>query len=278
VKFRTYHEVPGADRSGLGAQVGAQRERVRDRLARVRRLVAVASGKGGVGKSYVTAALAQAVAARGRAVGVLDADLAGPTAARLLGAAGPVLEGPDGVAPATGDGGIRVFSTDLLLDEGAPLRWREPGSERFVWRSTLEAGALREFLADVAWGELDLLLVDLPPGTDRLQDLAELANGRAEVVAVTIPSAESRRAVARALRAAAEAGLPLLGLVENMDGYACSACAAVGPLFPGDAADALASEFGIPVLGRLPFRPGAPPAEAAPALAPIAAALAGAAG
>jgi len=213
------------------------------------------SGKGGVGKTYVTAGLALAFGERGLRVGVLDADLAAPTAARVLGGSGPVAVDEEGVHPATGRGGVRVFSTDLLLEEGAPLRWHEPDTARFVWRGTLEAGALREFLSDVVWGDLDLLLIDLPPGTDRLQDLAELAPGMAGVVAVTIPSEESRRAVGRAMRAAREAGLALLGVVENMSGYACPGCGARTSLFPGDAGDALAAEFGVPLVARIPFTP-----------------------
>jgi ATP-binding protein involved in chromosome partitioning len=185
----------------------------------------------------------------------------------MLGATGPVAVDERGAHPATGRGGVRVFSTDLLLDEGAPLRWREPGSERFVWRGTLETGALREFLADVAWGPLDLLLVDLPPGTDRLHDLAELVPGLAGVVAVTIPSEESRRAVSRAMRAAVDAGLPILGVVQNMSGYACPGCGAVHSLFPGGAGTALAAEFRVPLLGHIPFSPGERPAAVPPGLA-----------
>jgi ATP-binding protein involved in chromosome partitioning len=265
VKFRTYHEVTGRDASDLGGQVARQRARVRERLADVGAVIAVMSGKGGVGKSHVTAGLASALAVEGRAVGVLDADLAGPTTARMLGAAGPVVVDATGAHPAVGRSGIRVFSTDLLLDEGAPLRWREPGSERFVWRGTLEAGALREFLADVAWGKLDLLLVDLPPGTDRLDDLAELVPDLAGLVAVTVPSEESRRAVARSLRTGMEAGLVLLGVVENMSGYACPGCGTTHPLFTGQAGEALAREFGVPLLARLPFSPGGAP-DSDPAL------------
>ena len=97
-------------------------------------------------------------------------------------------------------------------------------------------------MSDVVWGDLDLLLIDLPPGTDRLQDLAELAPGVAGVVAVTIPSEESRRAVSRAMRAAREAGLALLGVVENMSGYACPGCGTRTSLFPGDAGDTLAKK------------------------------------
>jgi ATP-binding protein involved in chromosome partitioning len=162
----------------------------------------------------------------------------------------------DGVHPACGSEGIVVCSMDLLLDEGAPLTWREPASERFVWRGTLEAGALREFLADVVWGELDVLLVDLPPGTDRLDDLTELVPTLAGAIAVTIPSEESRRSVERAMRRAAQAGVPLLGVVENMSGYACAGCGAIAPLYEGSAGAVLADTFGVPLLYRLPFLPG----------------------
>ena len=116
MKFRTYHEVTGSDASAIGPQVSRQQQRIEERLARVGLLVGVMSGKGGVGKTYVTAGLALAFGERGLRVGVLDADLAAPTAARVLGASGPVAVDEEGVRPATGRGGIRVFSTDLLLE------------------------------------------------------------------------------------------------------------------------------------------------------------------
>jgi ATP-binding protein involved in chromosome partitioning len=251
--FRSYHQVTGADRSDLPGQVVAQRQRVSQRLASVRRVVAVMSGKGGVGKTYLTAGLAVALAPRWPAVGVLDADLKSPTAARMLGASPGVAVSDAGVEPAVGRAGVRVFSMDLLLDEGRPLSWHEPAAERYLWRGALETGALREFLSDVNWGALDLLLVDLPPGGDRLADLAALVPPLSGAIAVTIPSEESRRSVARSMRGAVEAKIPLLGVVENMSGYACGRCDRVGPLFPGRAGEELAGEFGVPLLARLPF-------------------------
>jgi ATP-binding protein involved in chromosome partitioning len=149
------------------------------------------------------------------------------------------------------------MSTDLLLNDGAPLRWREPEHERFVWRGTLETGMLREFLADVEWGSLDVLLVDLPPGIDRLESLTELVPGISGVLAVTIPSDASERAVRRALAATAERGTRVLGIVENMSGYLCDGCSEVRALFPGDAGASLSSASGAPLLARLPFHPGA---------------------
>jgi ATP-binding protein involved in chromosome partitioning len=254
VSFRTYRQVGGPDGSGIAEQVGAQRARVRRQLQAVRRIVAVMSGKGGVGKSFVTAALARSGAGRwpGR-VGVLDADLRSPTVARLLGAAGPLRVGDAGVHPATGAAGVRVISTEFLLESGRPLAWREPDAEQFVWRGALETAVLREFLADVLWGDLELLLVDLPPGADGVADLRELVPQLTGVLAVTIPTDEARQSVARAMHAAGAAGIRLLGVIENMAGYRCSDCGHTGPLFPGSAGAGLAAEFGIPLLARIPF-------------------------
>ena len=237
----------------------AQRRRVRERLTDVERVVAVTSGKGGVGKSYVTAALALGLAERlPQGVGVLDADLGGPTAARLLSATGPLRLEAKGVHPASGLRGVKVFSMEFLLDDESPLRWKEPLRDRFVWRGLLEAGALREFLADVLWGSLDLLLVDLAPGANRLEDLAELVPDLTGAVAVTIPTEESRRSVQRAMLSARETGVRLLGVVENMSGYSCPSCGATGPLFPGSAGETLAQQFSVPLLARIPFSPSAP--------------------
>jgi ATP-binding protein involved in chromosome partitioning len=256
VSFRTYAQLGGTDASGLGEQVARQHARVHERLRDVSRVVAVISGKGGVGKSWVSASLAKALANRSYAVGVLDADLQSPTVARLLQARGPLAVDTGGVQPATGRYGIRVMSMDLLLDEGAPLRWTSAVGEAHTWRGIAETGALREFLGDVVWGVLDVLLVDMPPDTHRLDDLAALVPALAGAIAITLPSEESRRSVARALSAAITAGVPLLGLIENMSGYVCDRCGETRPMFGGDAGRALAAEFGIPLIAQLPFLPG----------------------
>ena len=249
LNIRTYHELTEPDRSGLPDQIAAQRRRVATRLAGVGRVLAVLSGKGGVGKSFVTAGLARSLARAGRAAGVLDADFNGPTAPQLLRV--PITSSTShaergAIEPAESPDGVRCFSMGLLLEDGHPLAFRGPEAESHVWRGTLEAAALREFLADVAWGTLDILLVDLPPGVLRFQELTELLPAPPAVLAVTIPTSESRDAVRRALRAAIERGASVLGVVENM---------VDGP-FRGSAADELASEFAIPVLARIPFHPG----------------------
>lgn len=257
-EVRTYADLDGPDRSGLPDQIARQRGRVAERLGPVDRVVAVASGKGGVGKSFVAVGLAAALARAGRRTGVLDADLSGPTTARMAGVRGSRLSvTEEGVVPPTGPFGMPVVSTDLLLEEDDPLRWRGPESESFVWRGAQEVGVLREFLSDVVWGSLDALVVDLPPGSDRFRQLSELVPHRLHVLAVTLSSGASRSSVARSLRLADEAGVGVVGLVENMAGYVCAGCGETGPLFPGRAGEELAADLDVPLLGRVPFDPRA---------------------
>jgi ATP-binding protein involved in chromosome partitioning len=237
--MRTYHQLTDPNGSGLAAQIGAQRQRVAERLAAVRRIVAVMSGKGGVGKSYVTANLGRALARSGQAVGVLDADLNGPTIPSLLQA--PAATTP----PAVGLDGVKCVSMGQFLGDGAPLEFRGPSAESFVWRGTMEASAVREFLADVEWGKLDMLLLDLPPGMQRYLELCDLLGNPPAVLTVTIPTPESRDAVRRAMRAAVDRGSELLGIVENM----------VGGELKGSAGDDLAAEFSVPVFARIPWHP-----------------------
>src|SRR5712671_4518390 len=239
--MRTYYQLTEPDRSGLVDQIGAQRKRVAERLAGVARIVAVMSGKGGVGKSYVTAHLARGVARAGRSVGVLDADLNGPTIPGLL----KVPQAPPDQPTAIGLDGVKCISMGQFLEAGAPLAFTGPSAESFVWRGAMEAAALREFLSDVEWGDLDVLMLDLPPGMQRYIELCDILGKAPAVLTVTIPTPESRDAVRRAMRAAVDHGSELLGIVENM----------VGRDFEGTAADDLAREFATPVLARIPWHP-----------------------
>ena len=244
--MRTYHELTNPDRSGLLDQILTQRRRVADRLAGVRRTITVMSGKGGVGKSYVTAHLARALARAGQQVGILDADLNGPTIPRLLETPRAAHRtSDDGVEPAIGLDGVKCISMALLLEDGAPLAFKGPSAESFVWRGAMEASALREFLGDVNWGSLDTLLLDLPPGMQRYIELCDILGKPPAVLTVTIPTPESRDAVRRAMRAAVEHGSDIVGIVENM----------VGREFTGTAADDLAKEFDRPVVARIPWHP-----------------------
>jgi ATP-binding protein involved in chromosome partitioning len=220
--------------------------------------VAVVSGKGGVGKSSITANLAATLAARSLAVGVLDADLNGPSMAKMLGVRGQPLPLTDqGVTPAVSAQGIRVVSMDLLLPaDETPVVWDAPTqAEAHTWRGSMEGTVLREFLTDTAWGSLDVLLLDLPPGTDRLPTVAGLLPALTGAIVVTIPSEVSHLVVRKSLTLARETKTRLLGLVENMAGYVCARCGEVGSLFEGPGGEATAAQHGIPFLGRVPFDP-----------------------
>ncbi len=258
--MRRYVDIAGDGGSGIVAQVVALQERLQKRLSRVRHVIAVMSGKGGVGKSTVTATLAALLADRGRAVGVVDADLNGPALGRMLGVRGQQLRlMPDGVAPAVGAGGVRVVSMDLFLpDEVTPVAWRHPGglgADATVWRGALEATVLREMLTDVAWGDLDYLFLDLPPGSDRFAAVAGAVPRLDGVLVVTVPSLVSGAVVKKAIAAALRRGDPVLGVVENMAGYVCPACGNLGSLFPSSQTADMACALGVPVLASIPFDP-----------------------
>ena len=256
-KIRTYQDVTHDTGSDLLEQVVDQQHRLADRLAHVRSVVAVASGKGGVGKSAITANLAAALAARGLAVGAADADLNGPSLGRMLGVSGARLDDrPSGVTPAQSPSGVRVMSMELLQEEeDAPLRWREPEMGGFIWQSTLETGVLREFLGDVEWGDLDVLLVDVPPGTDKIRRLLELVPEVDQMLLVTIPSETSRFVVSKSVRMAREAAVGTVALVANMVGHTCPECGHVSELFTGDGTKRLEGESGVPVWAEIPFDP-----------------------
>jgi len=256
--MKGYRDIAGDGGSNIVEQVVAQQGRLAARMASVRATVAVVSGKGGVGKSSITANLAGALAARGLRVGVLDADLNGPSMGKMLGVRGQTLRvAPDGVQPAVSAEGIRVLSMDLLLPgDDTPVVWEAPTqAESHTWRGTMEGTALREFLTDTAWGALDVLLIDLPPGSDRLPTLLDLLPGLTGAAVVTIPSEVSHLVVRRAMTLARERGARLLGLIENMAGYVCPTCGAVGPLFEGPGGEVTATQHGLPFLGRVPFDP-----------------------
>jgi ATP-binding protein involved in chromosome partitioning len=244
-KFRTYHDVTHDTGSRILEQVIEQRIRLTQRLAAVRALVAVVSGKGGVGKSAITANLAAALALRGARVGALDADLNGPSLGRMLGVPRAALvDRAAGIEPAAGVAGIRVMSMDLLQQDGAPLRWRGPQGDGFVWRGLAETGVLREFLSDVDWGDLDYLLVDVPPGTDRITRLIELVPQPQQTLLVTTPAEIARFIVAKSARLLRDAGVQQVRIVANMMPMQDDASSPVLEL---------ARETGLDIAARIPF-------------------------
>ncbi len=236
-------------------ELGAVRRRVARRLAPVARVIAVMSGKGGVGKSALAVNLALALAQRGGRVGLLDADLQGPSVARMLGLRGqPVrVSGAGALRPVAGPEGIAVQSLDFFLQGAQPLDWDGPAGEGAALRSALEQAALGDLLGRTEWGELDALVVDLAPGADRLPALGQLLPPRGEALAVTIPTAVALLAVERSLRRAREARIPLIGLVENLGSHVCSRCGAEEPLFREAPVEELARSLDVPLLARIPF-------------------------
>jgi ATP-binding protein involved in chromosome partitioning len=247
------------------------RARIGARLAEVSRCVAVASGKGGVGKSLVTVHLALALARRGLRVAVLDADLNSPSVAKMLGLRGqPLRATAEGLAPVPGPLGLAVQSMDFFLQGTQALDWEGPAGEGAAWRSALESAALADLLAETAWGPRDVLLIDLPPGPDRLPALAQLIGpepqrGEARrdersraalgTLAVTIPTEVALLSLERAVRRAREARIPLIGLVENLSHAVCGRCGAEGPLFREAPTEARARDLGLPIVARVPFDP-----------------------
>ena len=256
-KVRGYAEVSHETGSELLEQVLGQRARVSARLDTIGAVIAVASGKGGVGKSAVTANLAVSLARRGASVGVVDADLNGPSLGRMLGLLGSKLvDGSEGVVPPAGADGVLGMSSELLLKEDAPLRWKGPDSDRFIWQGVTEAAMLREFLSDVVWGELDYLLVDVPPGTDKIGRFLDLIPTPAGVLVVTIPSEVALSVVSRSVASLREAGVESIGIVGNMSGYSSPDAEHPLPLFSGDGIRRLTESTGLELWAEIPFDPG----------------------
>jgi ATP-binding protein involved in chromosome partitioning len=253
-----YQDLAGDGGSNIVGQVAEQLGRLQARIQGIRATVAVVSGKGGVGKSAITVNLATAVAMAGAAVGILDADLNGPSIAKMTGVRGQKLViTVEGVYPVRGPVGMRIMSMDLLLPhDETPVRWQAPTqTDAYVWRSSMEATALREFLCDTVWGDLDILFLDLPPGTDRIGTLAGILPGLTGLILVTIPSEVSHLVVRKSLALARDLRIPVLGLIENMAGYYCQSCETVGELFRPGHGPRLACDFGIRFLGEIPFDP-----------------------
>ena len=251
--MKGYHDIVGDGGSRVLEQVVEQRTRIADGLAGVRHLVAVGSGKGGVGKSTLTLHLAGALRQRGLRVAILDADFNGPSQARMAGVQEALIVpgSHKAMLPRTRNG-IGVFSMGSLIPESEALDFETAArGESHTWRATKEFTLLAEILASFEWGELDLLLFDLPPGAERTVQYADFLGPRTSFVLVTIPSEVSRGVVARSVAALAKGGHHVLGYVENMSGYYCRDCNAIKPLF----LSAESSALKIPCLGAVPFDP-----------------------
>ena len=213
----------------------------------VKHVVAVLSGKGGVGKSSVTALLASALAKQGQKVGILDADITGPSIPKLFGLPAGGLRGTDqGMLPAVTGNGIRVISTNLLVkDEDVPV----------VWRGPMISGAIKQFWTEGLWGRLDYLLVDLPPGTSDATLTVLTALPISGVVLVTSPQQLAAMVVRKAVRMIQELNIPILGVVENMSYYRCPDSGGLHYVFGPSHAAEIADAAGTGVWAQMPIDP-----------------------
>lgn len=219
-------------------------------MAKIKHKIAVISGKGGVGKSTVTVNLAMAFATHGfvNSVGILDADITGPCIPKILGVKGRRLQGgPPGIFPAIGPLGIRVVSMDFLLpNDESPV----------IWRGPLKMRAIQQFLADIVWGELDFLFIDLPPGTgDEPLSVMQLLPEMDGVVIVTIPSEVSQIVVKKAVTFAKQLNIPVIGILENMSGFVCPKCGEQINIFKAGGGEKIAEDLSVPYLGKIPIDP-----------------------
>ena len=212
-------------------------------LPGVAHVVAVASAKGGVGKSTVAVNLALGLAAATRRVGLIDADIYGPSLPVMLGTDARPQVTPERRIHPVERYGLKLMSMGFFLDEQSPV----------IWRGPIVMGIVRQFLRDVEWGGLDFLVVDLPPGTGDAQLTLVQQVPLSGAVIVTTPQDVALLDVGRGIAMFGQVSTPVLGIVENMSGYACARCGTVDPIFGEGGADHLAERFGVPVLARIPL-------------------------
>ena len=212
----------------------------------VKKVIAVVSGKGGVGKSTVTSLLATAMAKRGKNAAVLDADITGPSIPKAFGVTECREAREEGIVPAISEGGVQIMSINLLLDdETSPVLWRGP----------ILAGAVKQFWSDVMWGDVDYLFVDMPPGTGDVPLTVFQSLPMDGVSVVATPQDLVSMIVAKAVNMARMMHVPVLGFVENYSYYKCPDCGKKVEIFGKSHLDALAQEYQLPILARLPIDP-----------------------
>ena len=212
--------------------------------ARIKHVIGIVSGKGGVGKSFVTSSLASMMAKAGYKIGILDADITGPSIPKMFGVHGPAIGDDNGTFPIEAEDGTKIMSINLLLeDEEQPV----------IWRGPVIAGAVKQFWTDVQWGDVDYLFVDMPPGTGDVpltvfQSLP--VNG---AVIVTSPQDLVRMIVEKAYKMVRQMNIPVLGIVENYSYVKCPNCDEEIHIYGDSHIEDVAKELGISVLGKLPM-------------------------
>ena len=212
----------------------------------VKKVIAVASGKGGVGKSFVTTMLAASAARKGLKVGILDADITGPSIPKAFGLSGGTIQSEHGIEPVVSNGGIRVMSLNMLVEDP---------TDPVVWRGPVIAGAVKQFWTDVHWGDLDVMFVDMPPGTGDVPLTVFQSLPVDGVVIVSSPQKLVEMIVGKSVKMAKMMDKKVLGLVENMSYFICPDCSKKHEIFGESQAESLAKRFGIDNVVRLPINP-----------------------
>lgn len=237
----------GSCKDEKDVRAGGECDHKVDRMARVKHKIIIASGKGGVGKSTVTVNLARALQMKGFKVGILDADITGPDIAKLLGIEeGRLMQGQDGILPVEADG-IRAASMAFLLSSrDSPV----------VWRGPMKMAAIKQFIQDVDWGELDFLIIDLPPGTsDEPLSVVQLIPDLAGAIIVTTPQEVSLLDSRKAVNMVKTMKLPVIGIIENMAGLMCPHCHQRIDIFQSGGGERMAEEMNVRFLGSIPIDP-----------------------
>lgn len=260
-EMRIFSEFADGADSGETYRPESRSDRIRVNLADIGVTLLIASAKGGVGKSIITANVAAALARRGKKVAIVDADLNSPSIVGMLGMKPPRgLPLVEGIEPAAGPHGLRVISSDLLANvEPPPVAFLEPEAEALPTpparpTATKESDALFQMLTQARLGSLDFALIDLAPGIEDLYAVARMVRPHG-IVMVSHSSAQSVKATQQAVRVARRIDVPVVGLIENMAGFNCDGCRAVRPLMPEGNLAGAASDLELPVIGRLPFDP-----------------------
>lgn len=250
--MKSYFDLEGDGGSDVIGQVVSQKDKIADRLSGVSHLLPIASGKGGVGKSTISMQLAATLNQLGKKVSLLDADLNGPTLARLSGLREVALvPGKTGLIVPKTESGIGVISLGSVVPETDMVEFESVAQgDSHVWRAAKEFATLADIIGSTDWGCLDFLLVDLPPGPERCFQFAEFFENKASFVMVSIPSEISQGVVNRSVAAIRRAGSSIVGYIENMSGYYCAETEEVKPLFPEGN-----FPIDVPLLGKIPFDP-----------------------
>ena len=212
----------------------------------IKKVIGVVSGKGGVGKSLVTSLLACAMQAKGNSCAILDADVTGPSIPKSFGITEKAQADETGLLPAESKTGIKIMSVNLLLDtEDSPV----------VWRGPVISGVIQQFWKDVAWGEIDYMFVDMPPGTGDVPLTVFQSLPLDGIIVVTTPQDLVTMIVKKAYNMAKLMNIPVLGIIENMSYAVCPDCGKEINIFGESKADEVANELGVPVLAKLPINP-----------------------